>query len=213
MKIKYLILIMLLLLISGCFKPATSAQITNSGFEYQTVNGFTINKQEMYLGASSNTNVFDLENIVINLHYGVTDDHAKTRYYTDSNLEKYDLYFGLYALTSSEYNTNLVQQTNNYLELDNHSLLKELTEYQLFETDEYRCTINDQVKYSKVEQFTINKELFTEESGYLKLYFYAFYESFDEEQQTPIYKYYNSQYVTLKYTLISDNKVEIEFDM
>lgn len=211
---KFLIVILTFMLfnISACEIGIMTPIEPDLGYTYKSYYGFINNGKEMYLGATSNINEFDLSNVNINLYYGVQHESLYTFYFSKEKLDRYNLCFGIYMAESETNNSDIVLETYDYKYLNNYILFKSFTEQEMFQTNKYECTITngDYVEYNYNEAIQIPSQLFTKENGFINIYFVAFYETINDLGDL-IYKYYNHILLSLEYS-VNDNKIIVNFD-
>ena len=218
---KYCLLIMLILLTSlfGCyyrvpFDKGGTISHRGQGFEYEK-GAFGFRDGGMYLGVTSNENIFDIDNVSFNVYIAISEEYAETRFFSEKNIEKYDLYFAIYAAETEKNSNDHIRTVDDYLNIDKYYLIESIDESIMINDEQYQCVISGSsgaVTYNKYHVMTIPKEVFTQEEGYFKLDFTAFYKTTDDLIQNEVYKYYSNRAIILQYKLTSDNKVEINFD-
>ena len=218
---KYCLLIMLILLTSlfGCyyrvpFDKGGTISHRGQGFEYEK-GAFGFRNGGMYLGVTSNENIFDIDNVSFNVYIAISEEYAETRFFSEKNIEKYDLYFAIYSAETEKNSNDHIRTVDDYLNIDKYYLIESIDESIMINDEQYQCVISGSsgaVTYNKYHVMTIPKEVFTQEEGYFKLDFTAFYKTTDDLIQNEVYKYYSNRAIILQYKLTSDNKVEINFD-
>ena len=218
---KFCLFIMLTLLISlsSCyyrvpFYKGGNISYTSQGFKYEKGSfGYTVG--EMYLGVTSNENIFDIDEVSFNVYIAISGEYAETRFFNETNVEKYDLYFAIYAAETEKNSKDHIRTADDYLNIDKYYLIESIDESIMMNDEKYQCDIDASsgaVTYNQYHVLTIPKEVFTSEKGYFKLDFTSLYKTTDPLNQNEVYKYYSNTTIILEYQLTQDNKVEINFD-
>ena len=182
------------------------------GYTYKSFYGFMNNGKEIYLGATSNINEYDVSNVNMNLYYGVQHESLDSFYFSKEKLDTYDLHFGIYFTESETNKSTVVLETYDYKNLDDYILFKNFTEEEMFQTNKYECTItkDDYVIYNKNESIQIPSHLFTKQNGFINMYFVSYYESLNDHGDL-IYKYYNHVLLSFEY-IVNNNKIVINYN-
>ena len=168
----------------------------------------------MYLGVTSNENIFDIDEVSFNVYIAISGEYAETRFFNETNVEKYDLYFAIYAAETEKNSKDHIRSADDYLNIDKYYLIESIDESIMMNDEKYQCDIDASsgaVTYNQYHVLTIPKEVFTSEKGYFKLDFTSLYKTTDPLNQNEVYKYYSNRTIILEYQLTQDNKVEINF--
>ena len=214
---RIILMFVIVFMLTGCVsKTITMININDLGYNYETQVHFIKDGGQMYLAGASNKNVYDENKVSMDLHFGVHNDMPDNEsiYFNKEKMSKYNLYFGIYVTESENNKETVVEEIKDYRMIDDHFMIKELTWHELFETDKYECVVqsNETIKYNYKEKITIPEEIFSNEEGFIKIYFYAFYKPKDETKPQDMYKYYNHRLIVFEYKILEDGKLEISFD-
>lgn len=214
---RIIIMFVIVFMLTGCVSYSNPmVNINDLGYNYETQIHFMKSGKQMYLAGASNKNVYNVNNVSLYLHFGVHNDmpDSESIYFNKEKMNRYNLYFGIYVTESDNNKNTVVEEIQDYRIIDDHYMIKELTWNELFETDKYACIINPDktIKYNYKEKIIIPEEIFRNEEGFIKIYFYAFYKPKDQTKPQDMYKYYNHRLLPFEYKILEDGKVEISFD-
>ena len=199
----------------------TVLYVTGCGFQeenkfYQAGDfGYTLTPTEIMVGVKSQTNIFEIDNVSIDLYYGLFDSGYMEKYnqdmrngYTKSVLSDKPILFSLY-ICAGDYELSILndQTYEEYSEIENHYYLRSLSEKEAF-SDEYGYTIDRKngVTYNHCEKIVIPSQFFNKDKGEVVVKIVAFQGPLEAGKE-----YYTTivGFVTLDYELTDDGQVKI----
>lgn len=184
-------------------------RIFNPRYEYGSFS-YTLMPRPIMQGIKSDTNNFSLENVMLELYYGVHNldyDDFKGVY---RHFPGETVFFAIYVCDGSE-ETSIAcpMDFEDYKNIENHIFLKELSYEDAF-TEEYGYTMDYfGIDYNHHETITIPSDIFTEDSGKFVIKICAFNPS--EENETAVTSTSVST-LKLNYEKVDEDTVRIIFD-
>ena len=200
MKCALLLLLAFCMLFTGCRREV------NSVFEKDSIGG------AIRIGVKSETDVFDIDNVTLDLYYSFWDIDYCQKYKTPPKNSYIfadmgdDIIFGMYFCDSESYDDVCNDEfISNYMNIDGHYYVKSISDEEAF-TEEYGFQSGKKCNHS--EKITIPKEIFSKEKEYLVIKIIGFQEPLTEGGE---YYTNRSGYIDLEYRKIDENTVQIDF--
>ena len=183
--------------------------------EFEKGFGYTFTPAPIMIGARSDTDFFDKDNVTFDIYYGVHDIEYDKKYNSDPKSryqkEGYEtVFFGLY-ICDQTHSLDIVNDMEiaDYKSIENHYFVKEISEEEAF-SDEYGFTISywKGITYNHSEKITVPTELLTEENGGFAIKLIAFHEPLTKDGN-----YYTSTtyHIEFDYQKVDENTIKITF--
>ena len=206
-----LILLIVALAFSGCRQKAA----LEKGF------GYTFTPNSAMLAVRSDTDIFPINDVTLDLYYGTYDIDYCEKYNADpehfygvTTFQDAPILFGLYICDASFY-THLLKtkEFSDFRAIDNFVFVRELSSEEAF-SKEYGFTMSywkdvfsgQGITYNHCEKITIPAELFTGDCGTLHIQLVSFH-----APTKPDGSYYASHLgdIALEYQVIDKNTIRI----
>lgn len=209
-KIIILLLVCASILTTGC---KLALYNTREERPYKAGN-FTLPLRAMsmiMMGIKSDANEFEKQNVVIDLYYGLYNNAyiGENLEYVASTYKSGDdepLYVGVYICDGTyEYDAAVGDKYDNYRDIDNYYMIKELSEQEAFSGEYgYDVPSGRNIEYNHSESFLIPEEWFSEDKGKLYINIIVF-----RDENDGVYTVCGMELQEIKYELTEDEKIII----
>lgn len=212
-KVKNINRVLLLSISLIIFCLASTACVHKSGFK----KGFeyTLTPGEIMLGVSSDTDTFHINNVNLELSYGVHDIGYDEKYNTNpkwSYQKEGDetIFFGLY-ICDSRYNLDVLNDmlVTDYTMIENHYFVGEISEEEAF-SEEYGFMLDywKGITYNHSERIAVPRSFLEDDSGSFVIKLIAFREP---STVGDCYCTASVGYIEFDYQAVDENTIRIIF--
>lgn len=204
-RIKICIVVMLCCLIMASCNLNTENEVYRTGsFAYAVL------KEQMLMGAESDTNVFAKDDVNIKLYYGfydVKDDEQQQK--SIYRLEENDSFFVSMYICEEKYKFDITNsgKYEDYTKIDNHDFVKKISGIDMF-SEEYGYSMDfpTGVTYGHEEMINIPSKFFSNESGGIVIQLVSFIEP---QSANDMYRAEYMGYLRLYYEITENGDVKI----
>lgn len=167
-------------------------------------------ESETTFGLKSDKDVFPINDVTMDLYYGLYDKAYEPYGSTYRHFEGEEIFFAIYACDQSEELSIINPMTfDDYKEIENHIYMKSISYEDAF-TEEYGYHIDKKgIHYNHQETFTFPAELFTKDKGKVMIKICSFNPNTDgKTYETAV----PPSTLELRYEMVDDETVRIIFD-